>query len=181
MNELPNLPKQLQEATVNELTHEKLKSLVAYEPDSGLFTTASVPWHSRAIIGRVLGTCDGAGYLRIKLNGAFYRLHRLAWFYVYGDWPNGVIDHINGICSDNRISNLRDVPRITNSQNVKKARLNNMSGLLGVTSPKGTERLYRAYIKTNGIRTALGAFETANQAHEAYVNAKRRLHAGCTI
>ena len=41
--------------------------------------------------------------------GREYRLHRLVWLWVYGTHvPDGMtLDHINGVKTDNRISNLR--------------------------------------------------------------------------
>jgi hypothetical protein len=63
-----------------------------------------------------LGTSNGFGYLRITVLGKSYYAHRLAWFYMNGEWPDQ-IDHINGIKSDNRIENLRNVTVQQNNQN----------------------------------------------------------------
>src|SRR6185369_5842834 len=101
---------------------------------------------------------------------------------VHGEWPKHDIDHINGDIIDNRIANLRDVPRLLNMQNQRRAQAKNATGFLGVTQDKkrGT---YHPKIRIPGEKNPrhLGTFRTAEAAHEAYLEAKRKLHAGCTI
>ena len=96
-----------------------------------------------------------------------------------GAWPKGDIDHINGKRDDNRIANLRDVPRAVNRQNVLRARADNRVGLIGVkASRNGT---YEARIGVNGKYLHLGTYRTAEAAHAAYVSAKRQHHIGNTL
>jgi hypothetical protein len=95
-----------------------------------------------------------------------------------GRWPNGVVDHINGDTSDNQWSNLRDVTHSVNCQNQRRAKRSNASGLLGVSFFDGKPR---ASISVDGRPIHLGTFDTPEAAHQAYVEAKRKLHAGCTI
>jgi len=92
--------------------------------------------------------------------------------------PSEQIDHINGIRHDNRISNLRLATNKQNCQNTKQARVNNKSGFLGV-SPSGDK--FISTIQKNGKQLYLGTFETKEEAHEAYLNEKRKLHEFCTI
>jgi hypothetical protein len=100
---------------------------------------------------------------------------------MYGKWPEGEIDHINGNKADNRICNLRDVDRSTNQQNAKKAQSNNKSaGLLGVSLHKSRNK-FRAQITYDKKRHHIGYFDTAELAYAAYLSEKRRRHAGCTI
>jgi hypothetical protein len=112
------------------------------------------------------------------INRKRYAEHRLAWLYFYGSWPALFIDHINGNRSDNRISNLRDVPLVVNNQNQREPRGNNTNGFLGVRVRN--ERIY-AEIAVNGKSIKLGNFPSKEAAHEAYVQAKRKLHPGCTL
>ena len=42
-------------------------------------------------------------------------------------------------------------------------------------------RKWRSQITIEGVTQYLGLFETAQQAHEAYVSVKRQVHEGCTL
>jgi hypothetical protein len=90
------------------------------------------------------------------------------------------IDHRDTCRTNNRLANLRDATRSVNAQNLRAARSNNSScGLLGVTWNRG--RWTAQISPPGGPRTYIGRFDTAEQAHAAYLDAKRRLHAGCTL
>ena len=117
------------------------------------------------------------GYIVVGVRSHDYAAHRLAWLYVHGVWPVHEIDHINGVKSDNRICNLRDVPKAINSQN-KRTTSKNISGLRGVSpSYKG----WQARIVVDGASKYLGKFPTKEAAHAAYIDEKRRMHEGCAI
>jgi hypothetical protein len=157
------------------ITVDSLKRLLHYDPLTGVFTVLTKA--PRRKVGDVAG-CYCRGYLRIHIGGFGYQAHRLAWLYVYGDWPKHDIDHINGIRDDNRIANLRDVPKGINIQNQKAAHHGSQSGLLGVSWNK---RKWRAKITLNGQIKYLGHYDNKYEAHEAYLKAKRQMHEGCTI
>jgi HNH endonuclease/AP2 domain len=103
----------------------------------------------------------------------------VAWLIVYGAWPSKNIDHINGVKTDNRIANLRDVSQSINGENRAAPRKSTRSGFLGVTKDKDGK--FRAQISVGGKNTHLGVFAVAEEAFAAYLSAKRRLHVGCTI
>ena len=110
-----------------------------------------------------------------------YLAHRLAWLYVYGVWPVGQVDHINHNRADNMIKNIRDTTSFGNQQNQIKANVRNKStGLLGTSFHKGTGK-YQAKIVCNGKQIYIGIFETAKEAHKAYLKTKRKLHTTNTL
>lgn len=163
-------------ADKNSLTADQLRELLSYDENTGDFA-----WRTRRHGGRAAAAAAGTanrGYINIVVNRRSYPAHRLAWLYCRGSWPKGQIDHINGRRSDNRLSNLRDVPQEINQQNRRAAQRNSKSGMLGV-SPNGVG--WRAVIKVGGVLKQLGTFTTAQAAHDAYLAAKRRFHPGCTI
>ena len=158
------------------LDQERLKQVIAYCPDTGAFTWLRT--------GSAAGSIDGRGYLLICVDGRKYRAHRLAWLYAHGRWPSKFIDHINGVKNDNRLCNLRDVTWSENRQNETKARKNSLTGFLGVTYSKPKKPLakhYAARIYIDKKLRSLGYYATAEEAHEAYLEAKRKHHAGCTL
>jgi len=161
------------------LTAELIRELLSYEVETGIFK-----WKksigARSKVGKVAGCLNkGTGYYYIKIFGKSHFAHRLAWLHVYGHWPDLVIDHINGIIGDNRICNLRDVDRKANSQNQLKAHKNNLStGLIGAAK-NGNK--FRAAIRFNGVMKHIGNFNTPQEAHLAYIAAKRVMHVGCTL
>lgn len=157
----------------SQLTQSRLKELLHYNPDTGLFTW-KVSLSKRVKVGDIAGTVKNPGYLRIRIDGKPYYAHRLAWLYVYGAWPKDQIDHINGERTDNRICNLREATNAENQQNRKK-QINNVSGYPGVYWNKSGQK-WQARIKINSKTKYLGLFETPEAGHHAYLAAKAELH-----
>jgi len=58
-------------------------------------------------------------YLETKIFDKLYKVHRLIWLWMTGEWPKFEIDHENGIRNDNRWKNLRDVTHRENMMNQK--------------------------------------------------------------
>lgn len=135
----------------------------------------TLQWKSGRFAGLICSPRKSDGYVIVHINRRCYYVHRLIWLCAHGEWPTKNIDHINGNPSDNRIANLRDVTQAVNMQN-RKANKRLKHGLMGVFKHAGCIR-FSARIKVNGETTYLGRFETKEQAHAAYVEAKRRMHA----
>ena len=148
-------------AQANELTAEKLRELLHYEPETGIFTW-KVSTSNSVKVGDVAGSPDGLGYLRITVWSRRYQAHRLAWFYVYGEWPKLDIDHINRNTSDNRIANLRDISHKQNMQNASK-RSDNTSGCPGVSWKKQYSK-WQVHIKHNQKQIHLGYYSIIEEA-----------------
>lgn len=159
-------------------TLDELRASIAYDPDTGVFTRKVGYGRSKA--GTVLGTKASTGYLTICFKGQIFTAHRLAWFYVHGVMPSSPVDHINGNRTDNRIENLRSGSFASNNQNRLKPQRNNTSGFLGVGWNKQNKR-WKAQITVDNQTKHLGHYDTPEEAHEAYLAAKRKYHKGCTI
>lgn len=146
--------------------------MIDYNKDTGeLF------WNHMAnkrVRNKPANTIDRQGYVVVRLDGKYCLGHRIAWFKHYGVWPEGQIDHINGIKHDNRISNLRVATHSQNCWN-KPKQSNNTSGFKGVTFHKTTCK-YHARICANKKSISLGYYQTAEEASNAYVKAAGELH-----
>lgn len=163
-----------------ELTLERVREVVHYNPDTGIFYWKQST-SNRKKVGDIAG-CVCRGRVTVCIDYKQLIAARLAWFYVHGVWPTNNIDHINGNPSDNRIANLRDVPQSVNLENQRRPRSNNQSGYLGVKPyTRGKKKPWQAAIVVRGKQRSLGYFETAQLAHEAYLSAKRKFHIGNTI
>jgi hypothetical protein len=160
------------------LSLERLKLLLNYDPLTGVFKWL-VSTATNVKVGAVAGS-DSHGYLAIRIDGKRYLAHRLAWFYMHGNWPPSMIDHIDGCKSNNCLSNLRAVENGGNMQNKKVAHGNSKTGLIGVSPYKKTGK-FKAQIGVNGKVRHIGYFDTPEEAHAAYLAEKRKLHECCTI
>lgn len=172
MNTIPRPRKQRNQGAI---TASLLRDLVSYDEGTGSFTRLKNVRGSFA--GPITPKPQSNGYVSIWVANGRYSAHRLAWLYVYGEWPRGEIDHINGVKDDNRISNLRDVARHENEIN-KAPRGLAKSGAVGVVRANWTihKTTWYAQIKCNGKRYYLGSYPTVEEASAAYEAAAQRLH-----
>lgn len=163
-----------------KLTQVRLKELLHYDPETGVFAWL-VSWPQAGIMsGDVAGgisgdaskELNGSGYWRIRVDGVRYRAHRLAWLYMTGDWPHGDIDHENRNRSDNRWINLRPATRVQNGHNRSPSK-KNTSGTCGVWERNGR---WVAMIRNHGKAVFYGMFYTKEDAVLAIEDARVRLH-----
>lgn len=149
-----------------DLTADRLRNLLSYDPGTGIFRWRITRGSRRA--GSVAGNIRPDGYWRIMIDGRHHYLHRLAWLYVTGEWPESEIDHRDLDHGNNRFSNLRPA---THGQNLANQSLpkHNTSGVKGVYWNK-TKRAWQAQIQHNGKAIFIGRFddiETAKAARDA--------------
>lgn len=155
------------------LTIERLRQVLSYEPDSGVFRWRIT--RSGVQAGDIAGCLDKSrGYRLISVDWKLYRAARLAWFYIYEEWPPEHIDHKNMVRSDDRIANLRPATRTQNYHNTR-ARKRNLSGLKGVSYEARSGSWY-ARIMVDRILHRLGRFKTPEAAHAAYAAAAKKFH-----
>lgn len=144
-------------------TQEYLKSVLRYDPKTGLFV-----WIRNSYVKKsVAGCLTRKGYICIKISGIGYLAHRLAWLYVYGYMPKQ-LDHKDRNRANNRIGNLREA---TNSQNaINKKRKNKFTGVV----QRGNKWL--AQIEVDGKKYHIGVFSSPEFAAKAYDEAAKRYH-----
>jgi hypothetical protein len=149
------------------ITQTTLHQLLAYNPASGLFR-----WRKNLTNGIKRGRVAGyshKGYTLIRIANRKYSAASLAFLYIHGVWSR--LDHIDGVRSNNRLSNLRPA---TQAQNCANRRT---SGRY----QKGAhfhrrDRLFEARICKEGRTLHLGCFKTEAEAHAAYCQAAAELH-----
>lgn len=158
------------------MEYADLLEILKFDSKAGLFYWKKQSGYSKP--GDVAGAKRSDGYMGFSIGRKRFLSHRVAWLFVHGVWPKGQIDHINGIRTDNRILNLRDVDHDTNLQNRRSAQKNNKTGFLGVSPRKNG---FDARIQVGGKKIHLGSFGTPEEAFSAYRQAKRNYHKGCTL
>lgn len=155
---------------------DDLKTHLSYDENTGLFTWI-VPTNPRIKVGSNAGVYRNDKrnrYQYLRFRGQIYLGHRLAWFYVFGKWPS-TIDHVNGDKRDNRLCNLREVTPGENMQN-QSAKGKGRSGLIGAIWNERRSKWF-AQITVGRKCIHLGSFDDKNDAHRAYVEAKKTYHA----
>ena len=169
------------------LTPAMLRKLLTYDPDTGLLywrtrtpdmfadgkrtaAHACASWNARFSGTDALIAVTHDGYKKGKIFAKTYRAHRVIWALAHGQWPLHQIDHINGICYDNRLCNLRNVTGSVNARNAKK-KCNNTSGICGVSWHKGNQK-WVAQIEQRGKRVSLGYFDNIEDAAAARKSAE---------
>jgi hypothetical protein len=153
------------------LTQARLKELLDYDPETGVFTWKRF-MGGFAKAGSVAGSIDSHGHRQIKVDGRLYLAHRMVFVYLFAAAPSEV-DHINRDKLDNRLANLRPVTRSENLHNSPPNRRNRV----GVKGVHWIARLnkWQAYISAGGRRKILGCFATFDAAVAARREAEKAL------
>jgi hypothetical protein len=150
---------------------ERLRELLNYDSESGVFTWRLSRPKYRCFAGQQAGWIEPEGYIHVSIDQVHMKGHRVAWAMYYGAWPDGNLDHINGVRNDNRIANLRIADQHQNIAN-SCVRVNNKCGIKGVMeTPNGT---WLAQIKSHGKQYYLGKFKTKEEAARVYQEAAEK-------
>jgi hypothetical protein len=156
------------------LTQKRLKELLRYSPETGLFywLVDRFPRHA----GDVAGHHGRYNYVRISIDDRSYRAHRLAFMWMLGRWPTQFVDHIDMNKKNNKWSNLREASKSQNQANISMIKANT-SGLKGVSRYRAGDsygKPWQAGICKDGKRKSLGHFATKEEAHAAYRDAAEK-------
>ena len=143
------------------LTQGRLREVLDYDPSTGLFL-----WKGDGI-GRWQGCGAGSnssadGYIRMMVDGKNYLAHRLVILCVDGYLPEGTVDHINRVRTDNRRVNLRETSQQCQNRNCGMLK-NNTSGVKGIYLNKRAGK-WQAQIKVNRQNRHLGYHDTSLEA-----------------
>ncbi|MBL4927780.1 HNH endonuclease [Fuscibacter oryzae] len=152
------------------LTQQRLRQVLDYDPDTGVFTFVK---GSRK--GRIAGTRhDDRGFLKVSIASHYHLLHRLAWLWMTGTMPRSNIEHINGDRSDNRWKNLREAGRSQKEQHCPPRP--------EPTATRGVWKIgdaFEAMVLLDEAVINLGRFETEELAAAAiksvYARARKRI------
>lgn len=144
-----------------------LRKRLRYEPDTGKlfwldYEGASKEWRTRWVGKEAFTALNDKGYYIGSVDNVKYRANRVAWAIYYGEWPEQYLDHINGVTTDDRISNLRDVSHQENHRN-SALRKNNTSGVNGVSWSKSSGK-WRVHVNVGGKYKHLGYFNNIEEA-----------------
>ena len=152
------------------LTQSELKQKLHYSPETEIFTR----FISNNELKIIKNLANSKGYIEIRINGIKYKSHRLAWLYVYGNFPNKSLDHINGIKTDNRIKNLREANQSENLKNIGIGK-NNTSGIKGASFDKNSGK-WKSQGCLNYKKVHIGLYESAEEAGIAYLEFAKKYH-----
>ena len=167
-----------------DVTPEILRELLHYEPETGSFiwkrrdrkwfkSDRSFGWWNKRYAGKVTADRPNKyGYKVVTLLDFKFHASRVAYAHHHGHWPEHSIDHVNGVTTDDRISNLRDVDNLTNQQNLPISKLNK-SGVMGVFWHKSNKK-WRATIRVNKKQINLGAYDDFDEAVSVRREAERK-------
>lgn len=160
----------------SHITLERASQLLDYCSETGALTwkPRGNPKFDNRFAGKVAGTPKVDGYVQIMIDGKLDYAHRIIWMFERGEHPKGMLDHINGDPSDNRIQNLRLADHAQNAWNASMAK-NNKTGFKGVSICPTTGK-FISQICVRGHRKNLGRYATPEEAHAAYCKAAADLH-----
>lgn len=167
----------------NNLSAECVRSLLDYNPETGIFTWKYRPWLTGKATawniryaGSIAGRKGGHRRIEIAIERRLYIAPRIAWLYMTGEWPKEEIDHIDGNYINNKFKNLREATRFQNAKNTKIT-TRNICGFKGVSvKRKARGNIYVSRIRVDNTVHYLGSFKSPEEAYAAYCEASKKFH-----
>ena len=152
---------------------QRLADAFRYEPDTGFLYWKNASGNGRIKPGTKAGCLTECGGIKITFQRKGYFAHHIVWLMHHGTLPSKFIDHKNGNRADNRIENLRECEQWQNMQNLKESSCGS-AGIRG--AHKYRNGRWASAIIVKGQKQWLGTFGSADEAAQAYREAKRQLH-----
>ena len=154
---------------------DTIRDCLDYDPITGVFT-----WKRdlgrRYVKGTKAGALDKDGYTLVGWKGRHYRGGRLAWWFIYGVWPECEIDHINRVRNDDRLENLRPVSRSLNRLNRRcNKKKNPYPSGVSFKGDAPRAKPWCAQIRFDGKVRVLGLYASMQEASKAYETARAAL------
>lgn len=155
-----------------DLTQEQVREWFHYNPATGDLTRLKKydAWGNIHSVCLLIRGKNNRGYYWSKLFNQVFLGHRLIWLWMTGEHPKHEIDHINGVRTDNRWLNLRQVTSFENSRNqgVRKDCTCHVRGVNYNDRKNNRGNPYWcARISHKGVRYHLGNFEKFEDAVKA--------------
>lgn len=157
-------------------TVDLAREYFGYDPTLGRVIRLKNPERGPKVAGQIASTVHKpSGFRRVKFQGLLIYEHHLVWALVNGYWPYTRIKHIDDDTQNNRIDNLceetntaRTSASVESDGHVTKAL--QFSGVVKTESGRYKSSIFR------GKMHYLGTFDTAEEASQAYISAKKVLH-----
>ena len=150
------------------ITHGRLLELLLYDPETGEFHRKNT-----SKIAGCVKTTRGYTRLIISLDNKQYKAHRLAWFYMTGEWPTN-IDHVDMDTLNNQWSNLREANKSQNGHN-RGPQANNTSGYKNITFHKPTQK-WQVKFQVDGHNKSFGLYENIELANLVACEVRDSIH-----
>jgi hypothetical protein len=145
-------------------------------------TTGDLVWKfntgKKNMIGKAAASksvdASGCTRLSVRIHKRVYSVPKVIWAITYGVWPDGDVDHINGVTTDNRLKNLRQASRTENLGNSRMHR-NNKCGRKGVHWCTQRKK-WKACVIKNRKKYHAGFHNDVESAAAAYLAKARQLY-----
>ncbi len=152
---------------------DEIRRRVHYDPLTGKMTWIRAKANGIKP-GTEVGGVNAQGYRSFSYRQHVIKVHRLAFAFTHGRWPEPYCDHINGDRLDNRACNLRECDPSQNCQN-RPAFKNNTAGAKGVSYDRDS-RKWRSRVWVGGNVKFSRRFSHLEDAVAFVKQAREQLH-----